>query len=85
MTGVENRTRRCILGVFAHPDDETSGCAGTFAKYARQGDFPPLSCIGTTGDKYGKFSLNSSLKRNTVDPVDQTGPPCGRCPDPGPA
>ena len=37
MTGVENRTRRCILGVFAHPDDETSGCAGTFAKYARQG------------------------------------------------
>jgi len=29
--------RRCILAVFAHPDDETSAAAGTFIKYARQG------------------------------------------------
>ncbi len=28
---------RVILGVFAHPDDETSGCGGTFARYAREG------------------------------------------------
>ena len=30
-------SRRVILGVFAHPDDETSGCGGTFTKYAAQG------------------------------------------------
>ena len=29
--------KRVILGVFAHPDDETSGCGGTFARYAREG------------------------------------------------
>ena len=29
--------RRCILAVFAHPDDETSASAGTFPKYAREG------------------------------------------------
>ena len=29
--------RRCILAVFAHPDDETSAAAGTFTKYAREG------------------------------------------------
>ncbi len=29
--------RRAILGVFAHPDDETSGAGGTFTKYARKG------------------------------------------------
>ena len=27
-------TRRCILGVFAHPDDETSCAGGTFSRYA---------------------------------------------------
>ena len=30
-------TRRCILGVFAHPDDETSCAGGTFSRYARAG------------------------------------------------
>ena len=29
--------KRVILGVFAHPDDETSGCGGTFTRYAREG------------------------------------------------
>ena len=29
--------RRCLLAVFAHPDDETSAAAGTFTKYAREG------------------------------------------------
>ena len=29
--------RRCLLAVFAHPDDETSTAAGTFTKYAREG------------------------------------------------
>ena len=32
-----DRTRRCILAVYAHPDDETSGSGGTLARYARQG------------------------------------------------
>jgi len=30
-------TRRCILAVFAHPDDETSAAVGTLTKYAREG------------------------------------------------
>src|SRR5882724_7219636 len=30
-------TRRCMLAVFAHPDDETSAAAGTLTKYAREG------------------------------------------------
>ena len=29
--------QRCILAVFAHPDDETSAAAGTFIHYAREG------------------------------------------------
>ena len=37
MDGAPIRRRRCILGVFAHPDDETSSSAGTFARYAREG------------------------------------------------
>jgi len=31
------QTRRCILGVFAHPDDETSCAGGTLSRYARAG------------------------------------------------
>src|SRR5437763_16745375 len=30
-------TRRCILGVFAHPDDETSCAGGTFWRYVHAG------------------------------------------------
>ena len=30
-------TRRCILGVFAHPDDETSCAGGTLSRYAQTG------------------------------------------------
>src|SRR5215470_16969450 len=29
--------RRCLLAVFAHPDDETSAAAGTLIHYAREG------------------------------------------------
>ena len=37
MPGSEGGAKRRILGVFAHPDDETTGCAGTFMRYAREG------------------------------------------------
>ena len=30
-------TRRCMLGVFAHPDNETSCAGGTFSRYAHAG------------------------------------------------
>ena len=29
--------RRCILGLYAHPDDETSSAGGIFTRYAREG------------------------------------------------
>ena len=32
-------TRRCLLGVFAHPDDETSRAGGTFSRTRRFNDF----------------------------------------------
>ena len=37
MTDGMSTSRRCILGVFAHPDDETTSSAGTLMRYARQG------------------------------------------------
>ena len=37
MEEAPTKRRRCILGVFAHPDDETSSSAGTFVRYAREG------------------------------------------------
>ena len=37
MRDAGSQGRRCILAVFSHPDDETSTCAGTFARYAREG------------------------------------------------
>ena len=33
----QERARRRILAVFAHPDDETSAAGGTFVRYAREG------------------------------------------------
>ena len=37
MDGPDTRHRRCILAVFAHPDDETTSSGGTMMRYARDG------------------------------------------------
>lgn len=37
MDSSQQNPKRCILGVFAHPDDETSGAAGTITRYVREG------------------------------------------------
>lgn len=37
MDGPGTRHRRCILAVFAHPDDETTTSGGTMMRYARDG------------------------------------------------
>ena len=37
MRASRDTRRRCILGVFAHPDDETIASSGTFARYVRDG------------------------------------------------
>ena len=47
-TGAHHRGRR-LVAVFAHPDDETFGPGGTFARYAAEGVDMTLVC-GTRGE-----------------------------------
>ena len=44
------KPRRVILGVFAHPDDETTTSAGTFSRYSREGVEIHVA-VATRGDK----------------------------------
>ena len=43
---------KTVVGIFAHPDDEALGPAGTIAKYSRDHDFY-IICV-TNGDASGK-------------------------------
>jgi N-acetylglucosamine malate deacetylase 2 len=47
---------KSILMVFAHPDDESFGCAGTIAKYTKQGIRVDLICA-TRGEKGTRADL----------------------------
>ena len=47
-------TRRCLLAVLAHPDDETFGCGGLLAKYAAEGVKVTLICA--TRGEVGEIS-----------------------------
>ena len=51
--------RRCLLAVFAHPDDETSAAAGTLMHYAREGvDIH----VVTASPPYTFFLLNGDIE-----------------------
>ena len=57
--------RRCILGVFAHPDDETSSAGGIFTRYVREGaevhvvtaTRGELGTLGTAGNSIAREEL----------------------------
>ncbi|ETW92403.1 MAG: hypothetical protein ETSY1_43780 [Candidatus Entotheonella factor] len=60
--------RRCILAVFAHPDDETSSSAGTFAKYAREG--VEIQVVTATRGELGELGTGGlSIEREDLPAV----------------
>ncbi len=52
LTNRPRTTRRTLLAVFAHPDDESFGIGGTLARYAAEGVHVVLACatLGEAGE-----------------------------------
>ncbi len=57
--------KRPILLVFAHPDDETMGFAGTVLKYTRQGVPVDLVCA-TRGEKGARLDVPADMDTGTA-------------------
>lgn len=57
--------KRPILLVFAHPDDESFGLAGTVLKYTRQGVPVDLVCA-TQGEKGPRLDVPAHMDTGTV-------------------
>ena len=57
--------KRSILLVFAHPDDESFGVAGTAAKYSRQGVAVDLVCA-TRGEKGTRLDVPDNMDTGTA-------------------
>src|SRR2546427_11278111 len=67
-TRMNQSTRRCILAVFAHPDDETSAAAGTLPKYAREGvDIHVVTA--TRGERGDLGTRHLRIERRDLPPV----------------
>ncbi len=66
-----NDTKRVLLAVLAHPDDETFGTGGTLAYYARQGVEVHLVCAtrGEVGEMDPKYmrGFNSVAERREAE------------------
>ena len=60
--------RRAILGVFAHPDDETSGAGGTFTRYAREG-VQIVVATATLGEQGNLGTGGSKIRRAELPQV----------------
>ncbi len=58
---------RLLLAVYAHPDDESYGSAGTFAKYAREG--VRISLISATRGEAGEISHPSLASQENLAAV----------------
>ncbi len=59
-----NPTIKTLMAIFAHPDDETFGCAGTMAKYAAAGTQVVLVCA--TRGEVGEISDLSDATPETL-------------------
>jgi LmbE family N-acetylglucosaminyl deacetylase len=63
--------RRCILAVFAHPDDETSAAAGTISKYAREG--VDIHVVTATRGELGELGTGDlKIERRDLPAVRET-------------
>ncbi|QHW31403.1 LmbE family protein [Paenibacillus rhizovicinus] len=64
----EQAPKRKLLAVFAHPDDETFICGGTFAKYAAEG--VEMTLVSATRGEMGRRMGNPPyLNRETIAPA----------------
>ena len=61
-------TSRCILGVFAHPDDETTAAAGTFTRYAPEG-VDVYVATATRGEQGSLGSADTQIRREDLPGV----------------
>lgn len=60
----QNSKPSTLMAVFAHPDDETFGCAGTMAKYAAQGT--RVIIVSATRGEVGEISNLSNATPETL-------------------
>lgn len=60
-------TRKRLLGVFAHPDDETFGSGSVLAEYAHEGADVMVVC--TTRGEVGEIAPGSGATRETLGDV----------------
>ncbi|MBI4233621.1 MAG: PIG-L family deacetylase [Chloroflexi bacterium] len=58
---------RCLLGIFAHPDDESWGMGGTLVKYSSQGVYVALLCA--TRGEAGEIADPSLATREELGQV----------------
>jgi LmbE family N-acetylglucosaminyl deacetylase len=65
--GVPPGGRRRLLGVFAHPDDETFCAGGTFARYAGQG--AEIMVVSATRGQAGQIRDAAAGTRRTIAAV----------------
>ena len=68
MDDTETGVRRRILGVFAHPDDETSSAAGTFARYVEEG-VDVYVATATRGEQGDLDAGHTSIAREDLPAV----------------
>lgn len=60
-------SQRRLLGVFAHPDDETFGSGGTLARYASEG--VDITVVCATRGEVGEIALGSKATPETLGAV----------------
>jgi len=72
VTNVSEPSGRRLLGVFAHPDDETFGIGGTLALYARRGVETHVVCatrgeVGEAPDDLKGFATKAEMRTGELE------------------